>query len=368
VLDAPAGIPAVWGRADEVLWSRGEGLLIVGPPGVGKTTLAGQLVWARLGLLDRVLGYDVQPTESRVLYLAMDRPRQVQRAFARLATEDQRGVLDERLVVRPGPPPRDLAKHPQVLTELAKLAGADTVVLDSLKDAALGLSDDEVGAGLNRAQQTALAEGIEVVGLHHQRKSQNGSKPTKLEDVFGSTWITAGAGSVVLLWGQAGDSLVELSHLKQPGSVVGPLAVEHDHDRGLSSVQRGFDPLAWLRSGGGTAQEAGEVRHGTSPTDNQLRAVRKQLDKLVAKGLAHKIEAVKGGPTGTQPARWYPLKARFGEAARPTDPSNGPPRPSRTNGPPTDTNGPPAQTRRSAHRSNQRTATDHKTNGPDLPP
>jgi hypothetical protein len=73
ILDAPKGVPAVWGDGDQVAWSEGEPLLLVGPAGVGKTTLAGQLVMARLGLLGRVLGMPVVAGE-RVLYLACDRP------------------------------------------------------------------------------------------------------------------------------------------------------------------------------------------------------------------------------------------------------------------------------------------------------
>jgi len=48
ILDAPKDVPAVWGE--------GEPLILAGPSGVGKTTLAQQLVLARLGLAGPVLG------------------------------------------------------------------------------------------------------------------------------------------------------------------------------------------------------------------------------------------------------------------------------------------------------------------------
>jgi replicative DNA helicase len=214
ILDAPKGVPAVWGSGDQVAWSRGEPLLIVGPTGVGKTTIAGQLVAARLEIGGPVLGMPVAPGK-RVLYLACDRPAQVQRALARLVSEDDRQVLDERLVVWKGPPPADFARHPDTLLWMCKQTEADMAVLDSLKDLALKLSDDETGAVLHSALQRTLVEGVEVLGLHHQRKNAaSGGKPKGLEDVYGSTWITAGAGSVILLWGEAGDPVVELSHLK----------------------------------------------------------------------------------------------------------------------------------------------------------
>lgn len=343
LLDAPEGIPAVWGGRDgDVLWAEGEGLIIAGPPGVGKTTLAAQLVFARLGLIPSLLGYPVEEGK-RALYLAMDRPRQVQRTFQRLVRPDHRDILNDRLRFLPGPPPLDLAKYPEILACMASKAGADTVFLDSLKDAALGLSDDEVGAGLNRAVQQTLAAGIEVCGLHHQRKGQGGVKPKTLEDLYGSVWIVAGAGSVLLLWGQPGDELVELTHLKQPGAPVGPFYIEHDHDDGTTVVERSFDPLYLLRDrpNGLTAVEAGKARYAKTPSDNETRIMRRVLDKLVAKGFARKIEAVEGGPTGTQPARWYAVNTRRSDATGPPDTPTGHP----------------------AHQGNHRTTTGHHRTG-----
>jgi hypothetical protein len=40
---------------------------------------------------------------------------------------------------------------------LCEDADADTVVVDSLKDAAIGLSHDDVGSAYNRARQIAIA-------------------------------------------------------------------------------------------------------------------------------------------------------------------------------------------------------------------
>lgn len=303
ILDQPEGVPAVWGHDDQVLWSVGEALWIVGPPGVGKTTLVGQLVRGRLGLADHAVDWPIVPGERRVLYLAMDRPRQIARALRRHFGPEDRDVLDEKLIIWQGPPPGDLAKYPSLLVDLAEKADADTVVIDSVKDAAVKLSDDETGGKVNRAIQQATVEGVEVVVLHHQRKGQNGAMPNTLADVYGSTWLTAGAGSVILLWGAAGDLVVEMHHLKQPASEVGPLTLAHDHDHGTTEVVRGWDPLAWLRNrgaNGGTTSDAAKAMTAKSTVnENDKRKALRRLDRLVSDGLATRTDPKIGGEGGS---------------------------------------------------------------------
>ena len=309
ILDRPPGVPAVWGIEDRVAWSAGEPVIIAGPQGVGKTTVTCQLVFGRLGLLDEVLGWPVQVGKRRLLYLAMDRPQQIARAFERIAREEHREVLADRMTVWPGPPPFDFAKNPRALANMAEQYDADTVVLDSLKDTVPDLSDGATGAGLNTAIQNAIADGVEVLSLHHQRKQQNGAgKPRSLSDVYGSTWITAGAGSVILLWGEAGDPIVELEHLKQPASPIGPLRVEHDHDAGTSSVSRGFELFRYLRNvpKGATAPDTARQWFETAtPSDNQVAKARRALQGLVKKGLAYRDEASLGGDGGSSGARYF---------------------------------------------------------------
>lgn len=311
IFDQPEGVPAIWGEGEDVLMAQGEALWIVGPPGVGKTTVTGQLVRARLGLTDHAIGWPVKAGARRVLYLAMDRPSQIARALRRHFSADERDVLNERLVIWRGPPPLDVAKHPGILFELCRQADADTLVVDSVKDAAIKLSDDEVGAAFNRAVQAATVEGVEVICLHHQRKGQNGTMPKSLEDVYGSTWLTAGAGSVLLLWGAAGDLEVEMLHLKQPVNDIGPLRLLHDHGTGTTTVSRGFDALAFLRhrARGATATEAAVAMFEKStPTENERKKAQRRLDRLVSDALATRTDPEKGGAEGTTPAKYHAVE------------------------------------------------------------
>lgn len=189
---------------------------------------------------------------------------------------------------------------------------AGTVIVDSLKDVAARLSEDETGQAVNSALQLVCLAGVEVLALHHQRKRQQGAaKPRTLDDVYGSTWITAGAGSVLLLWGEAGDAVVELSHLKQPVDSIGPLNLFHDHDRGLTTVQGAVDLLAVVRTSNGlTALGAARALFACeSPEPNQIQRARRRLDALVRAGNVHRVDPVRGGEGGTQPARFYPVEA-----------------------------------------------------------
>jgi len=312
VYDVPDKAPSIWGTGDEILWAQGEGLLVAGPTGVGKSTLVAQLVAGRLGLIDQLLGFDITESDRSVLYLAMDRPTQIRRLLHRLfANYDARSVLDERLIVWSGPLPATLNSDPSVLVRLAGRLGVGTVIVDSLKDAAVKLTDDESGGNINRAFQLVTAEGIDLAVSHHQRKSpaDAAKAPKSLDDIYGSALVPAGMGSVAVLWGKAGDAVVELHHLKQPLEQVPQMRIEHDNQTGLSSVVGKFDPLQFLknRPRGATAKEcAVQMFEKQTPTKNEIAKAKRQLDRL-ARTMPDRVTRTApdaGGDGGQQPARW----------------------------------------------------------------
>lgn len=321
VLDIPEHMPALWGAGEDVLWAEGEALMICGPSGVGKTTITGQLLRGLLGLGTKVLGWEVRPAR-RVLYLAMDRPAQIRRALRRMFSPEERAVLAERVVFWKGPPPYDLAKRPETLLEMARAANADVVIVDSLKDAAIGLADDVVGASYNRARQAVLADGRQMLELHHVvKKGDAGSAPNALKDVYGSSHLTNGAGSVVMLWGDAGDPIVELKHLKQPAHDVGPLKVLHDSVSGVSSILDGTDVLEMIRRSpsGVTASDVATFLFSTEkPSKNDVEKARRRLVKLTSQKLL--VCQAAGRGDGSQ-SRWFLAAPKswvpegFGEAA-----------------------------------------------------
>jgi hypothetical protein len=121
--------------------------------------------------------------------------------------------------------------------------------------------------------------------------------------VYGSAWITAGAGSVILLWGQPGDAYVDLTQLKQPAGDIGPLRLFHDHVVGVTRIDAGIDPLTVLRSSPRlTARDlASALFETTDPDRNQIQRARRRLDGFVKDGLALCVDGHKGGIGGGIP-------------------------------------------------------------------
>jgi adenylate kinase len=301
ILDAPTDIEPVWGHHAEVAWAAGEPCILTGPTGVGKTTVAHQLVERLVRITGTpVLGLPVRQAK-KVLYLACDRPRQIQRAFARRYDEEHRELLDAHLSVHDGYLPAMVDQSPTLLAELVVAVEADVVIVDSLKDVATELEKGPNAIAINQALQLACQAGADVLVLHHQRKAQSDNKrPKAIDDLYGNTLIPSGAGSVLLLWGTPGDLAVELHHLKRPAEEIGPLRLVHDHTLGVTTVdEEGRIDLLDLavRLRGVTVARAAEVLFATDkPTRNETEKARYQLGRLVAAGmLTRHDEATPGG-------------------------------------------------------------------------
>lgn len=322
ILDQPEEVPAIWGSGRRVLWARGEALMIAGGQGLGKTTLAGQVVAGLLGLGEgSVLGLPVADIGCVILYLAMDRPRQIARSLRRQFGPADRAVLKERLTVWEGPPPRDLAANPALLARMAAYYKAGVVIVDSLKDAAVRLSEDAVGAQWNRARQHLLAQGCQLLELHHSvKRGPAGGPIASVADVYGSTWLTSGCGSIVLLAGEPGDPIVSFRHVKQPAEEVGPWQLLHDQSAGHLSIDFHVDLVDLVKAGGAeglTAKGAATAITGKeSPSRAEVEKARRKLDKLAEAGVLVRIEGRPGGARGGSTTAWFLAERPFTERSR----------------------------------------------------
>jgi replicative DNA helicase len=119
-----------------------------------------------------------------------------------------------------------------------------------------------------------------------------GGKPKNLGDVFGSRWLTAGMGSVFMLWAEAGDLEVECRHLKQPDEQLGPWKLLHDHAAGKTVIADQVDLLEVVRLRGDeglTVERAAGLLFDTStPTSNEVEKARRKLERLLSQGFVTK--------------------------------------------------------------------------------
>lgn len=288
ILDAPEKVPAIWGRDDEVLWPKGEPFLLVGPDGVGKGTIAQQLALGLAGVpraLD-FLGLPVNMVPGGVLYVAADRPNQIARSFRRMVGEDDRALLSAGVSIWRGPLPFDLGTEPNELVPWLREREEKVAIFDSLGALLRDPASDEAGSGVFRALMDATAEGYEVCCLYHPRKAEQGA-PKRVQtvaDVYGSRWITAGAGSVLYLDGQPGDLIVKARHLKQPAGEVGPWTLKHDHDAGKTDLYETPDLLELAVVGVTVKDAAASLFDTADPDPNEIEKARRRLDKLADRG------------------------------------------------------------------------------------
>jgi hypothetical protein len=127
--------------------------------------------------------------------------------------------------------------------------------------------------------------------------------------IHGSGNLTRGFGSVIGLWGAAGDDEIELTHLKQPAEVVGPYVIVRDHETGRSRVtgkgtlasdarsKRTRDVVTYFRQAGATMaftkQELSDAGLGSARTLQPI------LKKLTEEGVLTHTEGVGQGQRAT---------------------------------------------------------------------
>src|SRR4029453_4607523 len=148
---------------------------------------------------------------------------------------------------------------------------------------------------------------------NHQRKATSeNKKPKMLDDVFGGQWLTGGLGSVLLLWGQPGDTEVELSHLKPVEIKVGPYMVKHDHKRGYSTKVETEEELIFrlVREAGsrGIIEPAlVSAACGVVTSGQEYENARKRIHRRLMNHLGDLVTLTpgqRGGSGGSSPNRW----------------------------------------------------------------
>jgi len=245
--DVAVDVP-IWGKGDDLLWVERGGLMIPSDQGLGKSLTAQQIIAGRLGVGPReLLGLPISPLSSDrvVVYLALDRPRQIARSMARLfRTEAERAIARDRLKIWTKPMPIDILGDPYAFADWIQDTFGESVgdlVIDSVKDLTpANLSNGEVGQSLDMAWKECRARGMSTLILHHERKTGNdesrANRQPSLDHIYGSVWLTSGMDSILHISGKQGENLVRYTHLKAIINMLDPIDAVHDQENGRTSV------------------------------------------------------------------------------------------------------------------------------------
>lgn len=242
-----ADVP-IWGAGDDLLWVEGGGLMIPSDQGLGKSLTAQQIIAGRLGvgpgnLLDLPIAR-LDPGKV-VVYLALDRPRQIARSMARLfRTPAERAIAKARLRIWTKPIPIDILGDAYAFADWIQQEFGDNVgdlVIDSVKDLTpTNLSDGAVGQALDMAWKECRARGMSTLVLHHERKSggdeSRANRQPSLDHIYGSVWLTSGMDSILHISGKQGENLVRYTHLKAIINMLDPIDAVHDQENGRTDV------------------------------------------------------------------------------------------------------------------------------------
>ncbi|MEX3644340.1 bifunctional DNA primase/polymerase [Mycolicibacterium porcinum] len=293
-LESGINADPLWGAGQQALMAPGQGSMVFGTDGAGKSTIMQQLTLTRMGLgNDEVLGFPVVQSDQPILYLALDRPEQIRRSIARMVDLTDPAVRDRlkrKLIVWRGALPFHCDLDPKAFADWAMQIGGDDlglVVADSVKDMVSSCTEDSAGMGFNDTVQHITTRGVEFACCHHNRKpNATNARPRKLADVYGSRWLTAGLGSVLNIW-KLDDQRRELTQLKTPyGNPVDPVEYTDDYTRGVFNTTGNWtDALvsALVSAGerGLTDAEAVAGAFNVTPKDDTFHAYRKRITRLL---------------------------------------------------------------------------------------
>lgn len=206
--------------AIEGLLEKGGFGMCAGAPGVGKTQLSIQLgIAAALGI--PFLGWNI-PKPQKVLFLSLEMSyislKFILSTIIKQYTEEQIQRLNENFIIVPLGQPIYLEK-PEGLKFIETLfseINPDGVIVDSMSRLNSKLSDDTTVIQLNGQYRKLRSKyGPWLWFIHHNRKSnENNKKPTSLDDIYGSVFITAEMTSCFVLWKEKGNTLIDFIPVK----------------------------------------------------------------------------------------------------------------------------------------------------------
>lgn len=312
LFDMPESPEVIWGKDHMIGWAKGQGTMLAGPTGLGKTTFAHNVLTRMMGLDEsEFLGMPVTPTDAPILYLAMDRPIQTRQAFRRLVPDAPaaRALVKDKLRMWAAPFPFRLLDDPAYMARWIQeqVPGCKTVVFDSVKDMTPGVSEEASGAAVQIAWQELVAMGVDFLALHHFKKPQSADTKASISQVYGSTWLTAGLGSVLTIDGKIGEGNVVFQQHKTVMEQIPELHCIHHYKTGVIELRDSEAPTESeaLKAAGDTGATAEQIAAQCYASTGKavLAKTRRKLNDLVKAGKAVKPPKPAGASAAT-PDTW----------------------------------------------------------------
>lgn len=249
----PYGFNSLLASEIELEWcwegflEKGGMFLVSGPSGIGKTQLSMQAA-AHLALGKPYLDREVVSGPQRIGFFSLEMGHAELKHFLKLQaqsyTAEERELLEKNLLFFPLGEAIYLNRDEEKvqIQEIIKKYELDGIFIDSIGSSTEdSLSqDDKIRGLLDWVDRLRQRLNVFVWFIHHNRKASGDNKrPNKLDDVYGSRYITARPTTVMVMWPSSTPSAISLIPLKVRLSATPPPFDLHRDSRLCFTIKKG---------------------------------------------------------------------------------------------------------------------------------